>query len=184
MTVLSRAALLALLLIALLGTRQAPSAGTAPHLATSPKPDWRVDAGNTGHLMVSGPTITPTVVMSASAGSGATQGLELGAEGGLLFTYPAGLVESYRPDGTSAWQVDTQSTFGSHPGGPAPNPVAGADGFVYVGDDTGHIWRIDARVGTGTVVFTLPGCSRRSSSTTRPARCASAGWTGRSTPWA
>lgn len=128
-------------------------------LAASPKPDWRgADPGNSGQEAVSGPVVTPTAVFTASGFPDAPQGLELAADGSVLFTQAIGQVYAYRPDGTQKWAFDTNGDSFNSDGMSSPsNPVASADGYDYVGDDEGKLWRIDDSTGAGTVIVDLGG---------------------------
>ncbi len=128
-------------------------------LAASPKPDWRgADPGNSGQEAVSGPVVTPTAVFTASGFPDAPQGLELAADGSVLFTQATGQVYAYRPDGTQKWAFDTNGDSFNSDGQSSPsNPVASSDGHDYVGDDQGKLWRIDDTSGAGSALLDLGG---------------------------
>ena len=150
----ARASLAALLLAGGVGAAQGATAHAAaprvqPHLAASPKPDFRVDLGNSGAETVSGPATTPTQVFNTNPGGGigVTQGIELDGAGNVLFTLNSGFVYSYNPNGTQNFVVNTGQAFGSNTNGPASDPVASADGNVYVSADNGNIYKINAATG-------------------------------------
>jgi len=152
----ARAGLVALLLAGGIGAYQGVTAHTTAHAyAASPKPDWRVDIGNTGAEAVNGPATTPISVFNANPGKGAgvIQGIELDANGNVLFTKGDGFVYSYAPASTQNWVVNTGSSFGSDTTGPASNPVASSDGNVYISTDQGNIYRINAASGTSAVIL-------------------------------
>jgi len=155
----TRAGLAALLLAGGVGAAQTTHGITAhasaPRVAAgSPKPDWRgADLGNSGTETVNGPVITPTQVFNANpgAGNGATQGIEFDGAGNVLFTKGDGFVYSYNPTlQTQNWAFTATGTFGNDATGAAPNPVASSDGNVYINDDSGHFYKINAGTGAGT----------------------------------
>ncbi len=125
-----------------------------PRLAAgSPKPDWRgADLGNSGAEAVNGPAVTATQVFNVNPGQGGgvIQGIELDGASNVLFTKNDGFVYSYTPAGTQNWVVNTGSSFGSDVNGAASNPVASADGNVYVATDQGNLLRINAATGAST----------------------------------
>ncbi len=132
--------------------------GPLPHLANSPKPDWRGGPGNLGQENVQGPASIPSLVFNKGPQQGAAQGIEIAADGSILYTNPAGYVESFMPNGTRKWEFyDSASTFGGDGTGAASNPVASSDGNDYIGDDTGSLWKIADATGKATNFYTLPG---------------------------
>ncbi len=150
----ARAGLAALLLASGVGAAQGIVGHTVAHaLAGSPKPDWRgADLGNSGAEAVNGPATTPAPVFNVNPGQGGgvIQGIELDGAGNVLFTKNDGFVYSYTPAGTQNWVVNTGSSFGSDVNGAASNPVASADGNVYVATDQGNLLRINAATGAST----------------------------------
>ncbi len=131
-----------------------------PRLTTgSLKPDWRgTDLGNMGTEAVNGPATTPSQVFAANPGhgTGVTQGIDLDSAGAVLFTTGDGFVYSYNPaTGVQNWVVSAgSSTFGSDAIGAASAPVASGDGNVYLTDDTGHFFKINAATGASTPFLT------------------------------
>ncbi len=155
----ARAGLAALLLAGGVGAAQATHGLTAqaaaPRLAaSSPKPDWRgADLGNSGmETTANGPVITPTQVFNANPGQGAgtIQGIELDGAGNVLFTKGDGFVYSYTPAGTQNFAVNAKSSFGADINGAASNPVASADGNIYISTDSGNLLKISAATGAST----------------------------------
>ncbi len=150
----ARAGVAALLLAGGLGAYQGVAGRTVAHAyATgSPKPDFRgADLGNSGDEAVAGPATTPTQVFNANpgAGNGVTQGIEFDGAGNVLFVKGDGFVYSYTPLSTQNWVFTTTSTLGNDLTGAAPNPVASSDGNVYINDDAGHFYKINAATGAG-----------------------------------
>jgi len=125
-----------------------------PRLASgSPKPDFRgTDLGNSGAETVNSFAATVTQVFNAntSTGVGVTQGIEFDGNGNILFTRNDGPIYSYTPAGVRTWVFTDTASFGADLNGPAEVPVASADGNVYIVDDTGRFYRINAASGAST----------------------------------
>ena len=169
--VIPRAALVtALLLVGVAAQAGAsaprPGAGPRPQATVaSAKADWRVDAANTGLSGATGPAGAPIQTFNAKVGFGTTAGLELDADGGVLFTIGGGIVYKYAAGtpGSKVWAFPATGSVGTYgadpaePGAASPsNPVAGGDGGVYIGNDNGNLYQIADASGAGAAIFSTP----------------------------
>lgn len=156
------AALLAVLLSSVAGVGR-PQGTPALHAATtglaaSPKLDWRgADPGNSGIIAVSGPVVTPTAILTASVlHVSAHSGVQIDGQGDLLVTQDSGQVVALSPQtGTPRWSAALPAPLTEDYVCPAPQPVAGSDGAVYLGDTNGTLYQIDGQ-GTPTAIYTTP----------------------------
>jgi hypothetical protein len=129
-------------------------------LASSAKPDWRGDYGNTGFLStVTGPTLQPSLVTTiAPTGANVLSGVEFDGNGNLVFNDTAGKVFDYTTGGTQNSVATGLGPTGSNTGakdGASAQTSASTDGngYLYQTDDTGHLWQINPATGAAADIF-------------------------------